>query len=232
MNLVEELLPILSAHLPENEEFVGCLAAALQHASVLLPLDAPPATGQVHALDVYGPGRDAAVALLAQPEGEACPGLFLLRLRPFDARAGDEIKALLHAGAPAQPSMAPAPGLEGRKLAGGKYEIASTIGSGVMGTVFRGRHVTLEKPVAIKVLHRSFSEPQLKAQFHSEALAASRLEHPNVCQVVDFGEEPDGLLYIVMQLLVGRGLHEILDAERVLPQARMIDLVAQVCSAL
>src|SRR6202051_4271749 len=111
--------------------------------------------------------------------------------------------------------------LIGRTIAG-KYLIEALLGSGAMGWGFRARQVALEKTVAIKVLHDEHAhEATFAARFHREAKAASRLNHPNSMQVIDFGQEPDGLLYIAMEYLDGRNLHRILKEEFPLPPARI-----------
>lgn len=130
------------------------------------------------------------------------------------------------------PAPDPADPLVARIL-GGKYQVTSLLGTGGMGRVYKGRHVQLERSVAIKVLDEAFrNDPRYAKHFHTEALAASRLDHPNVCRVFDFGEEPDGLLYIAMELLAGRELHDVLNDEGPLPLERIVDLGAQLCAAL
>src|SRR5260370_4145697 len=89
--------------------------------------------------------------------------------------------------------------LIGRTIAG-KFVVESLIGTGAMGAVYRARQIALEKTVAIKVLHGEHAEDAtFAARFHREAKAASRLNHPNSMQVIDFGAEADGLLYIAME---------------------------------
>jgi hypothetical protein len=68
--------------------------------------------------------------------------------------------------------------------------------------------------------------------FRGEALAASQLDHPSVMRVLDFGQEPDGLVYIVMEFLSGRTLQSLLDEERRLPTERAVEIMIQVCAAL
>jgi serine/threonine-protein kinase len=68
--------------------------------------------------------------------------------------------------------------------------------------------------------------------FRAEARSASRLQHPNVTVVHDFGEDPDGLVYIVMEYLEGRTVQALLDAEGALPAARAARIMMQVCAAL
>src|SRR4029079_8832456 len=121
--------------------------------------------------------------------------------------------------------------LLGRSL-GGKYTISMLIGAGGAGSVYRARHVMLQKDIAIKVMHPSLrKDPSFAERFHSEALAASKLDHPNVLRVLDFGEEPDGALYIAIALLVGTELRALLWQGR-LPLERALDIVGQICGAL
>jgi len=89
-----------------------------------------------------------------------------------------------------------------------KFLIEAAIGAGAMGAVFRARQIALEKTVAIKVLHGEHADDaSFVTRFQREAKAASRLNHPNSMQVIDYGAEPDGLLYIAMEYLDGRSLH-------------------------
>ena len=122
--------------------------------------------------------------------------------------------------------------LVGRTIAG-KFVVEDIIGSGAMGAVYRARQVALDKVVAIKVLHGEHADDAtFAARFQREAKAASRLNHPNSMQVIDFGEEPDGLLYIAMEYLDGRSLHRVLREDRPLPAARTADVLMQTLAAL
>ena len=99
--------------------------------------------------------------------------------------------------------------LIGRTIAA-KFVVEQLLGAGAMGAVFRARQIALDKTVAIKVLHGEHAQDAtFAARFQREAKAASRLNHPNSMQVVDFGVEPDGLLYIAMEYLDGRTLHRV-----------------------
>jgi serine/threonine-protein kinase len=129
----------------------------------------------------------------------------------------------------------PAPGpdpLLGRGLAGGKYVIEALLGEGSWGAVYKARHVALDLSLAIKVLHPRFrADGSFAKRFIAEARAASRIDHPNVARVQDFGEEPDGLLYIVMELLRGIDLRELLNQQH-LPRERRMEILASVLRAL
>lgn len=107
------------------------------------------------------------------------------------------------------------------------------IGLGGMGVVYRAMHIYIRKPAAVKVLYRHFFEqPGAKARFLREAQAASLVDHPNIVAVTDFGEAPDGTMYIVMSEASGVGLDEVLADEGTLPLLRALNIVTQVTQAL
>jgi serine/threonine-protein kinase len=127
-----------------------------------------------------------------------------------------------------------APGaLRGRALAEGRFVLEALLGGGASGEVYRAVHTVLRRPVAVKVLHPTLQFSQdYCARFYAEALAASQLDHKNVLRIVDYGQEPDGILYIVMELLEGQSLQQILDDEGPLPLERLVNLVSQACAGL
>jgi serine/threonine protein kinase len=115
----------------------------------------------------------------------------------------------------------------------GRYKILRVIGEGGMGVVYEALHVVIEKPVAVKVLRHTFtSRPDVVERFRQEAKSASRIGHPNIIDVSDFGETPSGASYIVMEMLTGEDLADILARERVLSPARAVRIVYQVARAL
>ncbi len=129
-------------------------------------------------------------------------------------------------------STLPADPLIGRTLAG-KYRLDALLGEGGMGGVYRARQVALDKAVAVKVMHEHLaSDPLFVARFHREARATSRLDHANSVRVLDFGEEPDGVLYLAMELLDGKSLFTVIEEEGPLPLPRIVNIVSQALSAL
>ena len=119
-------------------------------------------------------------------------------------------------------------------LIAGKFTIESRIGGGGMGSVYRARQAGLDKIVAVKVLHRELlAEPTFASRFKREATSTSRIDHPSSIRVIDFGEEPDGLLYIAMEYLEGRTLFSRCCADEApLAPARVVDLSRQILAAL
>src|ERR1700730_2596884 len=89
----------------------------------------------------------------------------------------------------------------------GPYEILAPVGKGGMGEVYRARDTRLNRDVAIKVLPQAFASEAARQRFQREAMAASALNHPNICAVYDVGEAA-GHPYLVMELLDGKTLRE------------------------
>lgn len=123
--------------------------------------------------------------------------------------------------------------LLGRLLGGGKYQLTEVIGAGSSGVVYRAHHGALERTVAIKVLHPLYQvHPSFVGRFEREARATSMLDHECITRVLDFGREPEGLLYLVMEHLEGVTLDRLVAREGKLPTDRALDIVAQVLGAL
>jgi serine/threonine-protein kinase len=122
--------------------------------------------------------------------------------------------------------------LIGKTLAG-KYRIDERLNEGGMGTVYRATHVLMEKTVAIKVLRPSFAaDEKIVARFSREARAASRISHPNALSVTDFGEDENGIVFLVMEFISGRTLKQLIRDEGPLPLTRVVEIVRQVGDAL
>ena len=122
--------------------------------------------------------------------------------------------------------------LLGRVVAG-KFAIEEHVGGGAMGEVFRARHVVLDTAIALKIMRPDIAkDPMFKQRFYREAKAASRLDHANSVRVIDFGVEPDGLVYLAMEFLHGRDLLSVLREEWPLPDARIVDILVQTLAAV
>ena len=112
-----------------------------------------------------------------------------------------------------------------------RYRIDARLGDGGMGTVYRGHHLALDRPVAVKLLHaRLTRDASVAKRFDREALAASKLDHPNCVRMLDAGSADNGTKYLVMELLEGRELHT--PGEGPVPLARAAALVVQILRAL
>jgi tRNA A-37 threonylcarbamoyl transferase component Bud32 len=119
------------------------------------------------------------------------------------------------------------------RIVNGKFKVEALVGQGGMGRVYRARHLTLDRPVVLKMLHQAYSgDPQIVQRFQREARAASKLDHPNSIAVLDFGEAEDGTLFMAMEYLKGRDLARLVKAEFPIDEARIVRIGAQILSAL
>lgn len=114
----------------------------------------------------------------------------------------------------------------------GRFEVLALLGEGGMGIVYRVRHRVLGREFALKALRADIAqEEQLGARFLREAQSAASINHPNVCEITDFGELDGGRPYFVMELLTGESLSALLQRER-LPLGRVVRLSEQIARAL
>ena len=132
---------------------------------------------------------------------------------------------------PSPESSEPVDPLIGSTVAG-RYRIERLLGSGGMGAVYRAEHVHMKKTVALKVLHKEFlGVNEVVARFEREAVAAGRIEHPNVAPATDFGKLEDGSFYLVLEYVDGKSLRDLI-GEGPLGWERAVAIARQVTSAL
>ncbi|HEX7507850.1 MAG TPA: protein kinase [Polyangia bacterium] len=116
---------------------------------------------------------------------------------------------------------------------GERYRILGRIGEGGMGTVFRVEHTLMKKVLALKLLRAEFSNvPDAARRFEREAQSASRLNHPNIISVTDFGHGAGGELFLVMEFVAGEPLAEVLLREGRLEPGRACHIACQILRAL
>jgi len=116
---------------------------------------------------------------------------------------------------------------------GRNYVIREHLGGGGMASVYRGEHVTLGRPVAIKVLSRALTTKlSVVVRFLQEARASSKVRHENVVEVTDFGETEHGRPFMVMEYLEGESLAHTLRREGPLPWERARPMLVQLLAAL
>ncbi len=122
--------------------------------------------------------------------------------------------------------------LTGRVIAG-RFEIVEHLGTGGMGTVYKAQHITLPRTFAIKILREELAEDEgFIERFRREAIAASRVEHPNVIYITDFGKTEAGEVYLIMEYLQGVGLDQVLAQQGRLAPNRAVNILAQIADAL
>jgi serine/threonine protein kinase len=114
-----------------------------------------------------------------------------------------------------------------------RYRIDAVLGTGGMGRVYRGEHISLGRAVAIKVLHTDIGRNKEAAQrFQREALASGRLDHPNIVGVSDFGTLDDGSLYLVMEALDGESVGARLARDKRVPWRDAVEITRGVLAGL
>ena len=114
-----------------------------------------------------------------------------------------------------------------------RYRLLRILGQGGMGYVYLAQHVGLDKPIAVKVLGTRWArQPEFRDRFLVEVKATSKVRHENVIEVTDFGETPNGSVFMAMELLRGEALSELIAREGPLPWPRAKGIALQVCRAL
>jgi serine/threonine-protein kinase len=113
-----------------------------------------------------------------------------------------------------------------------KYEFLEIIGRGGLGQVFKARHATIGKIVAIKMLFSEFATEDLVARFKREARALCRLDHPNIMTVHDFGVTESNQPYMILEYVEGSDLDAVVEQEGPLPLMPALDLSEQICNGL
>ena len=114
-----------------------------------------------------------------------------------------------------------------------RYHILKKLGEGGMGTVYLAEHVKMGRKAALKVMNPGMnSDPDAIARFNREAANASRLNHPNVCGIYDFGETPEGLIYLAMEFIEGESLTSLIEKNGFLPAPRAASIIHQAADAL
>lgn len=115
----------------------------------------------------------------------------------------------------------------------GKYDVEALVGEGSMGRVYRARHAYLSRRFALKVLYADLTaDPTMRMRFAQEAEAASRLHHPQVISVVDFGRTATGLLYMAMDYAEGPSLAEVVEQRGPLGDTRTLGILQQLAEGL
>lgn len=118
------------------------------------------------------------------------------------------------------------------------YRIESKLGEGGFGAVYAATQLVVDRPVAVKVLrpdrlaHDEALRAMLTSRFQREAVATSRLMHPNTVRLIDFGQSDDGVLFLVLELLQGADLADIIARDAPMDPARVARIGQQIGQSL
>ena len=113
----------------------------------------------------------------------------------------------------------------------GKYEVTGRLAQGGMGTLYLARDPLLDRPVAIKVIRGDFDDPALRERFAQEAQSVSRLRHPNIVTIFEYGEF-DGQPFFAMEYIAGETLGAIIRRREPLPLARKLQMMDEICAGI
>ena len=114
-----------------------------------------------------------------------------------------------------------------------RYHVIRKLGEGGMGTVYLAEHVKMGRKSAVKVMNPGMGQDaDAISRFNREASNASRINHPHVAGIYDFGETPDGLIYLAMEYVEGEPLTNVIESSGALPPARAAEITRQAAEAL
>lgn len=147
-------------------------------------------------------------------------------------RYADSQRLCPNDGTVLNPDRTPETAAVGRVL-DGKYRLDAFLSRGGMGAVYEATHVMLNRRVAVKLISPHLvADADMVRRFQREARAVTHLNHPNIVRVQDLGQTRDGTLYIAMDLIAGKSLSDIIQAEPPFDAARIAHIAAQIVSAL
>ncbi|MEZ4360871.1 MAG: serine/threonine-protein kinase [Kofleriaceae bacterium] len=177
------------------------------------------------------PGEHAPRPRVAPPKEQ---GRAPTPLVPAGARLEHELEHVLDLGPPLAPDRAAARHgtLDQPDLIAGRYRIVQRIGQGGMGKVYKVTHAHLSRTFALKIISEPADTVDTRDLFYREARFASAMSHPNITQVVDFGEDEHVGMFMVMELVEGEPLNKLLFEQKRLSVRVACEIALQVAEAL
>lgn len=161
------------------------------------------------------------------PPSPASPGP-LPAPRPTPAPPPDQSSPTVTGSQPSVERPAP----RDVEIFAGRYRVERRLGRGGMGSVYLATQLVVDRKVAIKVLESDPDDAVMKSRFSREARVIAQLQHPNVVQLIDFGEDERGQLFLVMEYIDGEPLKDLIAREAPLEPARVVHIGLQLADAL
>ncbi|HWN67027.1 MAG TPA: serine/threonine-protein kinase, partial [Haliangium sp.] len=114
-----------------------------------------------------------------------------------------------------------------------RFVVEAKVGEGGFGAVYKGKQLGTGRQVALKLLHPEMTQDDnLVARFRREGLVMCNLRDAHTVTTYDFDQTPEGTLFIAMELLEGKSLHDVFYTQAPIDWRRMLKIVAQMCSSL
>src|SRR6185437_8966770 len=155
---------------------------------------------------------------------------------PANAPAAVPKPALKPAGQPLRSFVKPKPlgdEIYINQVLNNRFKVESKIGEGGFGAVYRGTQLATGRKVALKLLHPEMTKDEnLVARFRREGMVLCNLRDAHTITTYDFDQTPDGTLYIAMELLEGKSLHQVFHEQAPLEWKRIFKILIEMCSSL
>jgi serine/threonine-protein kinase len=119
------------------------------------------------------------------------------------------------------------------RMINGQYMLGERIGISALSTVYRAERVSMRRKLAIKLLHAEATrDPNMVERFRREGAVLCQLKSPHTATTYEFGQDPDGALFIAMELVTGIPLDQIIRASAPMPWTRALGIIRDLCDAL
>jgi serine/threonine-protein kinase len=223
--------PSCNSPLESNARFCGVCGYRLQ------PTRPSPLQGSSPALATGASGaRKPAPSPVAGARAVSADSSAGMALRPGGAQKAPAAGQAQRAPGQAQPRLKSKPKPEDiylNQVLNNRFKVESKIGEGGFGAVYRGVQLATGRKVALKLLHPEMTkDDNLVARFRREGMVLCNLRDAHTITTYDFDQTPDGTLYIAMELLEGKSLHQLFHEQAPLEWKRMFKILTEMCSSL
>jgi len=233
--------PSCNSPLESNARFCGVCGYRLAPNRPPQALSSPGLPRPIERVPRAQPGQAAAASAQAKP-APADPGKEVLNPSAQASKPGIALPPgqLASPGLQGQPGRGPAKSrtksaddIYLNEVLNNRFKVESKIGEGGFGAVYRGVQLATGRKVALKLLHPEMTKDEnLVARFRREGMVLCNLRDAHTITTYDFDQTPNGTLYIAMELLEGKSLHQLFHEEAPLGWKRMFKILTEMCSSL